>query len=275
MLEKTTISSEQLAEWVKKVPALKQVLILDTCAAGAAAAKLTERGEVSGDQIRAIDRLKDRVGFHVLMGCAADRVSYETSRFGQGLLTYALLQGMKGAALRDNDYVDVEKLFQYASDEVPKLAQNIGGIQQPRVVAPGGTRFDVGKLSEQEKAVIPLSQIRPLILRPHLLNANDFTDSLNLSTLLMRRLNDITAALPRGASPSLAYVDSDEFPGAIKPTGGYAVDGNKVVVHLVLSEDGKIRKLEPVNGSTASPADIDRLVENLAQVLELALQKQQ
>ncbi|MGH9548994.1 MAG: caspase family protein [Terriglobales bacterium] len=87
LLERSAISSEQLAEWVKKVPALKQILILDTCAAGAACAKLTERRDIPGDQIRAIDRLKDRVGFYVLMGCAADAVSYETSRYGQGVLT--------------------------------------------------------------------------------------------------------------------------------------------------------------------------------------------
>src|SRR5271165_5789144 len=72
-----SISSAELTEWFKKIPALKQVLILDTCSAGAAANKLIEHRQISGDQIRAIDRLKDRTGFHVLMGCASDKVSYE------------------------------------------------------------------------------------------------------------------------------------------------------------------------------------------------------
>lgn len=44
--------------------------------------------------------MKDRTGTHVITGCAADAVSYEASRFGQGLLTYSLLEGMKGASLR-------------------------------------------------------------------------------------------------------------------------------------------------------------------------------
>ena len=65
------------------------------------------------------------------MGSAADAVSYEASRYGQGLLTYSLLQGMKGAALKEDQYVDVSKLFEYAADEVPRLAQNVGGIQRP------------------------------------------------------------------------------------------------------------------------------------------------
>ena len=74
----------------QKIPALKQVMLLDTCAAGAAAAKLMDHRELSGDQVRALDRLKDRTGFHVLLGCAADRVSYEASEYSQGLLTYSL-----------------------------------------------------------------------------------------------------------------------------------------------------------------------------------------
>ena len=82
--EATTVSSEELAEWTRQIPALKQVMVLDTCAAGAAAVKLTEKREISGDQIRAIERLKDRTGFHVLMGCAADRVSYEASQYVAG-----------------------------------------------------------------------------------------------------------------------------------------------------------------------------------------------
>ena len=45
--------------------------------------------------------------------------SYEATQFEQGLLTHALLKGMRGAALDREEYVDVSKLFQYAADEVP------------------------------------------------------------------------------------------------------------------------------------------------------------
>jgi hypothetical protein len=36
---------------------------------------------------------------------------------------------MRGAALRDDEYVDAAKLFGYATEEVPKLARSIGCIQ--------------------------------------------------------------------------------------------------------------------------------------------------
>ena len=225
---------------MKKVPALKQVLILDTCRAGAAAAKLTQRGDIPSDQIRAMERLKDRVGFHVLMGCAASKVSYEASRYGQGLLTYALLQGIKGAALRDEQFIDVQKLFQYVSDEVPELAQNIGGVQRPLVAAPRGTSFDVGKLIAEDKAAVPLAKIRPLVIRPHFIEVDDYSDSLDLSALLKRRLIDDSAVETRDGASPLAFIDSDDFPGAVKPTGGYSIDaGKNVTVHVTLTQDGK------------------------------------
>ena len=100
-----TITSEELMEWIKQIPTLKQAVMLDTCAAGAAQGQLTLAvlRDASGDAIRAIERAKDRTGSHILMGSAADAVSYEASQYGQGLLTYALLKGMKGPALNNDE----------------------------------------------------------------------------------------------------------------------------------------------------------------------------
>ena len=35
-----------------------------------------------------------------------------------------------------NKYIDIRKLFEYAANEVPNLAGEIGGIQQPRIFGP-------------------------------------------------------------------------------------------------------------------------------------------
>ena len=45
----------------------------------------------------------------------------------------AALAGPEGAALRDGEFVEVEKLFIYATDRVPALAGDIGGVQRPLV----------------------------------------------------------------------------------------------------------------------------------------------
>jgi WD40 repeat protein len=235
----TAVTDSELVEWIKKVPALKQVMVLDTCAAGAASAKLTEQRDVTGDQVRAIDRLKDRTGFFVLMGSAADAVSYEATQFGQGLLTYSLLKAMKGASLRDGTFADVMTLFGYAADEVPELARNVGGIQRPLVASPRGSSFDIGQFGEAEKRRVPLASPRPMVLRPSFLNARG-RDVLELSTAVRRELAEQTRALVRGAEgAAVVYVDGEELPGAVVPSGIYTVDGETVRVTLVLSKDGK------------------------------------
>src|SRR5207249_2463232 len=111
----TAVSSDELVEWIKQVPALKQVMVLDTCAAGQAAEKLLERRDVPSGQARAIEKLKDRTGFRVLMGCAADRVSYEAPRYQHGLLTYAVLEGIVNGPALDKEVLDVTLLFRHAA----------------------------------------------------------------------------------------------------------------------------------------------------------------
>ena len=87
MRDNSTVSSAELQRWIQlDVKALKHVIVLDTCAAGAANAdlvKLVEKRELTGDQIRAIELVNDAIGSHILMGSAADKVSYEAGRMGR------------------------------------------------------------------------------------------------------------------------------------------------------------------------------------------------
>jgi WD40 repeat protein len=270
---RTSITSEELVQWVNAIPALKQVMILDTCAAGAAQKKLIEKRDVPGDQIRAIDRLKDRTGFYVLMGAAADAPSYEASQYGQGLLTYSLLAGMRGAALREEKFVDVSKLFQYATDEVPQLARNVGGVQAPLIVAPqGGASFDVGEIVSADKGAIPLAMIRSVILRPVLLNSDEGTDNLELMAALRSRLRDESYVEKRGGSglsePNAIFVDEEEFPGGIRPSGFYTVEGQQVKVKLFLSRDGKkISQLEIEGSAQDRSALVDKIVAAMTKAI--------
>lgn len=269
----TAISSDELTEWLKLVPALKQIMVLDTCAAGAAAIKLVEKRAQSADQIRAVERLKDRTGFHILMGSAANASSYEASQYGQGLLTYSLLQGMKGAALRNDEYVDVSKLFQYAADEVPQLATNVGGIQKPIVAAPRGTSFDFGQLKLEDKQAIPLATVKPIILRPTLLNADEGVDTLQLMIAVRKSLDEESFVATRDAfgdsRPGIVYVDADELPGAVIPSGTYTVVGDKVLVRLVLRRDGQVVNRFQVEGSTQ---DVPALAARLTSAIKGAAQ---
>jgi WD40 repeat protein/uncharacterized caspase-like protein len=224
------VSSSELTEWTKAIKANKQVLVLDTCAAGGAVDRLIARRNLPGTHSIALERLKDRTGFHILAGSAADRVSYEASRYGQGLLTYALLSGLRGAALREGEYADISTLFQYAVDEVPKLAKGIGGVQRPLVASPKGSSFDIGRLTADDKRQVLLAQVRPLILRSQI-QSEDFKDSLRLEARLNTALREQNQSTARGA---LMFVDADEHPDGWKLRARYRKQGDGYVLEGVL-----------------------------------------
>jgi hypothetical protein len=274
-----TVTSEELADWTKKIGALKQVLVLDTCASGAASEKLIERKDLSGDAVRAIERMKDRVGFHVLMGSAADAVSYEASRYNQGLLTYALLEGMHGktlgdgtSALREQKFVDVVKWFTFAENRVPELAESIGGIQRPQIASPEGGDFDMGELTS-ELANLPLALQLPQILRPKLADEDspDLFDTLGLERVLRTKLNEASRPSARGAG-TLAFVDATELPGAIAAGGRYKVEGDKVHVTLGLRRDGKTlgAPLQIEGDKNDLPALAERIIQAINAAIKTA-----
>jgi WD40 repeat protein len=258
------VSSAELTEWIKAVPVTKQVMILDTCAAGAAAARLTEVRALSSDQVRAIARLKDRTGLHVLMGSAADAVSYEASRYGQGLLTYALLEGMRGAALRDGEFVDVDKLFDHAIDEVERLARSIGGVQSPVPARPKGAKtFDIGQLTSEDKPLIPLAMVRPMILRASFQREEPpFADGLDLSRRVNAGLRE--AADPAARGGGVVFVDGDELPGALRLSGRYRTVSGGVRVDSYLLEGATVRAHFEVTGPASDLDGLGRAVAKKA-----------
>ena len=246
----TAISSVELIEEIKRIPALKQVLILDTCASGSLVAALAGgRGPPTRPDL-ALDRMKDRTGMFVLAGCAADRVSYEATKFGQGLLTYSLLQGMKGAQLREREYVDVVPLFGYAIDRVPALAREIGGAQQPLLATPGGQSFDIGRMTDQEKAAVPLQAVRPSFGRPSLQDAGEGADVLGLEEQITSLLRD-EAADPSGVA--VAFVDSSA-PDVFRISGTYATKDGRTTARFRLRRDKEATSWIVVEGSSGEVA---------------------
>jgi uncharacterized caspase-like protein len=257
----STISSAELKGWLSgtNMP-LKQVVILDTCAAGAAfgdMVKLAEKRDLSTDQIRAIELLKDSTGSWILMGSAADAVSYEANRYAQGLLTYALLQGMQGAALEE-ERVEVSKLFGFAQRQVEDLAKGIGGIQQPVISAPKGQTFPIGLMNEEDRKQIHLATLKPQLLRARVHDEDDL-DPLKLEPALRSELRAASLPITRGTDrqdPQIVYLDSvvDEVPDALISQVRYTVDGDKVKVRLRLLQNGKSvveRNLELPKGDAA------------------------
>jgi len=233
------VSTEEMTEWLNGIPALKQVLVIDACNSGKVVESLMAgTRNINSSQIRALDRMQDRTGMFILSGSAADKVSYEASAYGQGLLTYALLHGMKGVATRetaDGELVDVMQLFQYARDEVPRLASTIRGIQTPMLGAPrNASSFDIGLFNEHVR--IPDLQKKPVLTRPSFQDDN-FGDDLGLEQELEKLLR---LESEKGQNATLIYVDvhAREYPAAYAVRGRYREENGAVLVEARLFRKG-------------------------------------
>jgi WD40 repeat protein len=264
----STVSSAELTQWMgaKNMP-LKEVLILDTCAAGAAneeLLKLVEKRDVPPDQRRAVEFLKDATGTVILMGSAADKVSYEASKYGQGLLTYALLEGMKGRSIEEGSRLNVSHWFQNASEDVTQLAQSIGGVQKPVIAAPSGTGFPVALLDPADQARIPLAAVKPELV--HLsCHDDDDNDPLNLGIIIRKQLREISHPSARGqeSEPPILYFDdmTDGPADSLVPKIVYSVSGDTVRLRLRIEQAGKTIKEDHLS---LSSADKDALAGTLA-----------
>lgn len=272
--DKTTISSEELANWITTIPAKHQVMIFDTCGAGGLVKKLADRRDFSTDGIRAIEVLNRRAGTHVLLGCAADAVSYESNQYSQGLLTYALLEGMrttKGLRKESAGFEqDVLTLFNYARDRVPELAQSMGGIQEPRVVAAPEGSFAIGLLRPEDTVKIPLARAKHRVTPPLLVDADQVDDTLDLSNLLSQRLNELSKASTRGISEPYVYIPDADLSDSIKIFGKYKVSGDKVSVTVNLKRNHEQLDKFTVEGTKT---DVPQLVKELTDRIRATLRK--
>lgn len=222
--QKGTISSDELTEWVNNIAAQKQVLIFDTCYSGKIVDSLKSKNAVDSTRDRAMERMKDRTGMYVLTGSAADKVSYEASNYGQGLLTYTLLQGMKGAALlqrtsQPEKSVDVMTLFSYSREEVERLSNEFSVTQRPTLRAPLNVEsFDIGIAPESARRQIKVASPKPIFVRSNFMNSKNFIDDLNISETLDQYL---TGSIGIGNRPQAIFIDIVNYDGAHSVSGIY------------------------------------------------------
>ena len=273
--EQTTVSSAELRDWLsRKGMPLNQVIVLDTCAAGAATSellKLADRRELTADQRRAIELLKDaNNSSHILMGAAADKVSYEASRYGQGLLTYSLLLGIRGEALDEGGRLDVARWFLTAQVRVPEFARGIGGIQQP-VIRSGGQTFPIALFTKEDREQIPLPSLKPQLLRAAV-HDDDDNDPLQLDGPVRAELRAASIPATRGdirREPPLVYLDqvAGDVVDAYVPQVRYRVSGEQIEIRLrlVSAHDRAERRFESSVRNTSELAK--RISEEFVQML--------
>ena len=256
------ISGSELAAMLSKIPASKQVVILDTCHSGAFAPRALEERSVSGDYRRAWQAIRDATGTWMLAGSAADQVSYESANIGHGMLTYSLLEAIDQASanvLRRAEngdlFVEVEGWFDYAVGRVESLKYEVGvsGVQRPQLARSGNANFPIGVMSADQQGFIGLKPPRPIAIVGQF--DQDREDPLRIEGLLAESL--------RGDDSITVLTDVASHPRAFHLTGSYTqAEGSiKATVYLQYFGQGRDRKtLEKFEVEAKSAAELVALI---------------
>ncbi|MEP7106991.1 MAG: caspase family protein [Ferruginibacter sp.] len=226
--KEVAISTDELREWLRKIKANKQLLILDACNSGQAVGELQElvgKREVPADQQRALESLKDKTGTFILSASAPGQSAYETSLYGQGLLTYSLLAGVKlGTALKNNRFIDVTKWFNFACEYVKLQAKEIGARQDPQIL--GSASFEVGLVDKEITDSIQLPLKKKIFRRSRFIQDDELlNDDLDMGYLVDQELNNLSET---GNLSPLVFVADNLLHDAYTIRGKYSVADNKV-----------------------------------------------
>ncbi|NNV53987.1 caspase family protein [Limnovirga soli] len=126
-LEQKGISATELQDYSKKIPAQKQLFILDACQSAGMIDAIAMRGAA---EEKAIAQLARSTGSHWLTASGSEQFAAEFSQLGHGVFTYALLQGLKGGAANGDKQITVNELKAYLEIQVPELSQKYKGSPQ-------------------------------------------------------------------------------------------------------------------------------------------------
>ena len=152
------LPADELSDHLVAANARKRMLILDTCASGGALG-VALKGR-SGFALRgAVERLARTQGIFTIAAAAATEEAQEARQLGHGVLSYALLAGLKaveGGPLQGQSaqpgaegVVDALEWFHFAAERVPQLTAALYGAAQDVQLGAQGATFPVLPVEER------------------------------------------------------------------------------------------------------------------------------
>ena len=257
------ISSSELASWINHSPAMYQVLVIDACNSLEEDVSINSRIKgLASSQIKNLHTLKDLTGMNILMGSSSDKTSFESSKFGQGLMTYSLLMGMNHGALRDDKMVDIGKLIHFASEQVVKFAKGNRKIQAPQLLT--GANFDLGLVDENVH--IQVGKKRPIFIRSNFQNKELFIDNLKLGRILNRYLSNLSEN-----EGEFLFIDVEEYKNAYHIEARYFTSPEKVNVQGKFFKGSEF--LGDFNVTGGHPSDLENVVERILEKIAVFIIK--
>jgi len=232
------LSSKEINEALRDISSNKQVMILDACHSGQIT-KIFEGASkaTSTSQQKALEDLEDKMGLFILASSEANQKSFETERLGQGLLTFSLLHGMSGPAASDGDWINVNKLLSFASEETERISQTILGRSQRPVlgIGKGGNSFPLGFKNESLR--VPLPKNIPWIGSPKMGMLPALNDPLEIERMLYRKLESRGTI---GSNESFLFIKDKENKEAYSITGHYKEVGKGAEIEWYILQNEKV-----------------------------------
>ena len=140
-IKKKGISATELKVLASKIPAQKQLYVLDACQSAGALASVASRG--AGEE-KAIAQLARSTGTHWLTASGSQQFATEFDQLGHGIFTYVFLDALMGKADSGDGRITVNEIKAYLESQVPELSQKYNGSPQYPSSFGFGQDFPVG-----------------------------------------------------------------------------------------------------------------------------------
>lgn len=135
-LEGTCIPLDALAGWLSRIPARRLVCILDCCFSGGMGAKALEVESTPRD-LSSVEELLEQMsgeGRLIFTASTATEKAWENARLRHGLLTYHLLEALRGAEeVVQGGKISVYRLLEHVTKRVTDFSSRSGKPQHPTV----------------------------------------------------------------------------------------------------------------------------------------------
>lgn len=126
-LARLAISAAELREFSRKIPAQKQLYLLDACQSAGALDAVAARGAA---EEKAIAQLARSTGTHWITASGSQQFASEVKSLGHGVFTYVLLDALGGSADSGDGRVSVNELKAFLEAQVPEVSRSHKGALQ-------------------------------------------------------------------------------------------------------------------------------------------------
>jgi tetratricopeptide (TPR) repeat protein len=137
-LEETAISMTRVKSWIKDTGVSQVVLLLDACR-NDPGGRADAPNNLSNTYVNAFNfdvRNREVQAFATVYATGIGQRAYEYTEKKQGYFSWAVVEGLKGAAANDKGEVTLSQLVKYVQDAVPKrIAVDLGSTKQQKPFA--------------------------------------------------------------------------------------------------------------------------------------------